>query len=83
MSAVPPYSTDIKAAWEVIEKIAGDKKRGIAYLSLHGYEGRGFFCSLGKGDAGGDTAPLAICLAALKAIESTSLPHHTGDAEEG
>lgn len=50
MGGVPHYSTDISAAWEVVEKL---NKQYSFHLNT-------------KGSA--DTAPHAICLAALKAV---------------
>lgn len=60
-SNVLPYSTDIAAAWEVVEKFAGAKLEH-EYLEI-------FRCELDCGGASvhatASTAPLAICLAAL------------------
>lgn len=69
---VEHYSSDIAAAWEVVEKLDGEWK-------LQGHEGlgweAGFDSSTGGMDAVivsveamADTAPLAICVAALKAV---------------
>jgi hypothetical protein len=66
--AVPPrYSTDITAAWEVVEK--------MPRLELIKYPGGHFFAGTGYADEDGwefeaeaPTAPLAICRAALKAV---------------
>lgn len=70
---IPRYSTEISAAWEVIEK-----------LKLLGYQGRidwakpepGYECAFGASPftyemqfSSAETASLAICLAALKIIE--------------
>lgn len=59
------YSTDIAAAWEVV---------GSHLMDLHCYGGHGWECMwLAEGPestdvfAKADTAPLAICRAALKA----------------
>lgn len=63
---LPEYSTDIAAAWEVVEKIGdeltldtGSKSpsRAILWSSMTGAQATGF----------GETVPLAICRAALKA----------------
>ena len=63
---VPHYSTDIKAAWEVVEKF---EKWALFYWS----EGV-IRCTLDmKSDAEASTAPMAICLAALKAREIEAL----------
>jgi len=72
--AVPPYSTDIAAAWDVVEKL---QESGFCFF----IETRGKLsqCSVevfltGKpsavfdtGEVFADTVPMAICLAALKA----------------
>ncbi len=71
-----PYSTSIGAAWEVVEKL--NKKFHLRLISpfepgepyfagfsphgMTGWDGRPHF------EAGADTAPLAICRAALKAV---------------
>jgi hypothetical protein len=62
------FSTDIAAAWEVVGKF------GYCYLWNHPGIG-GWECKLIKDDEDRfyarevETAPLAICLAALKAVE--------------
>jgi len=61
-------SSDIAAAWEVVEKM---RARGlIVDLTL----GAGAYCRIGGfrpfAEERGATAPLAICLAALKAVQS-------------
>lgn len=76
---LPKYSTDIAAAWEVVEHFSGRYTKII--LSKHA--GRGYFLSIysdgdQKGDQtqsgfafpyqGAETAPHAICLAALRAV---------------
>lgn len=67
---LPPYSTNIGAAWLVVEKM---RERGFEmYLeSDHGMPGR-FYCSFHDSDGCksgmGDSAPEAICLAALSAL---------------
>lgn len=70
-----PYSTDISAAWEVVEKLGG-------FLDLKRYvliQGQGMKCiadfvshrAYGKPSCSAiaDTPAHAICLAALKAVE--------------
>ena len=65
-TSIKKYSTDIAAAWEVVEELIKD---GIFLMSgdkstVHVYFGRnGPNCN----KTGADTAFLAICLAALKA----------------
>jgi hypothetical protein len=85
---LPRYSTEIAAAWEVVEKIKAidlQKKTGIdfpdecmivAYDREENVWYAGFHAVFGY-DAGwvqdamasAETAPLAICRAALKAVE--------------
>jgi hypothetical protein len=73
-SEVLPYSTDVAAAWQVVERM---RARGFA-LELH-YEfgwSRQWVADfsndgwLSTGEQLGDTAPLAICRAALAAVEA-------------
>lgn len=68
----PKYSSDISAAWEVVEKMAligfEDFNLDTSYVPGGWKWTCYFFDSLGK-DAESrrrDTAPLAICIAALK-----------------
>lgn len=75
---IPAYSEDIAAAWLVVEKIEslgyyvevglcnakyGSMKRAWCHVADYGEDGRFV------GEAYEDTAPMAICLAALKAVE--------------
>lgn len=81
-SIVPPlhrYSTDISAAWEVVEKIVSLTCDESFHLDSLGFDGEEWRCILWQindekswslrvvGEAA--TAPEAICLAALKAVE--------------
>lgn len=64
----PPYSTDIAAAWEVVEKF------GQAFDRLY-FSGGKWECwiepSVGeRAQEFGDSAPHAICLAALSAVQA-------------
>lgn len=72
---IPRYSTDIAAAWEVVEKIKATSSRGYVLDFIRGEWTVG---SRSCGDAGepelydseagtAEEAPLAICRAALKA----------------
>jgi hypothetical protein len=66
-----PYSTDIKAAWEVVEKIFKEKWETNLYNSTDSVNYT-WDCRLFKEDlyrviAHGKTAPEAICKAALLA----------------
>ena len=68
---LPHYSTDIAAAWEVVEKlrVEGLRLRLVEYTD-------GFYAAFGAmaidtapwQASQVETAPLAICLAALKAV---------------
>jgi hypothetical protein len=64
--SIPHYSTDIAAAWLVVD---GLMAQGLSFLL--GKESVVWRARFYKGDGGvtmpGDTAPHAICLAALKA----------------
>lgn len=62
---VPYYSTSISAAWEVVEKMEAD---GVGCkLSNYAPGWRAEFYK-NEGDAGADTAALAICRSALRAV---------------
>ena len=77
-TGVPHYSTDIAAAWEVVQHLK-DRDGSPHYLWLS-YQGDSIltktnsshwlcaFSSPEKFRAEADTAPMAICLAALKAV---------------
>lgn len=60
------YSTDIAAAWEVVEKVRGDRDVWLQWDSETSIWGCQFFS--GGHECFADTAPLAICRAALKAV---------------
>lgn len=63
--AVPPYSTDIKAAWEILATL---EKRGM-YYTIQNLSTGFIFCRVGDEDvtttAEEAFAPLAICKAFL------------------
>lgn len=70
----PHYSTDIAAAWEVVEKM-----RGMALAMTMGKGDDAYQCRIFDGRiapeayrvlVSAETAPLAICRAALLAMES-------------
>lgn len=82
---LPKYSTDISAAWEVVEKIKEGKEIDILYgdyfqpVTRGGYCGQmmqsalpGYFVRIRWGEnmvsEQSQSAPHAICLAALKGI---------------
>ena len=68
IGACPRFSTDLAAAWTVVEKL-----RGCDQWPEIGATGRSWYCEF-EGEPGvivegfGDTAPLAICRAALEAV---------------
>lgn len=79
---VSDYSSDIAAAWQVVEKFVEQVKadRNMEISFVMGFDGSHWEAGIWKHDewylgGGGyvheikaDTAPLAICLAALKAV---------------
>jgi len=76
-STFPPYSTDIAAAWLVVEKLSALKLRA----QIEDSDGKSWTCTFHKwigapfcwddvGSSIADTAPLAICRAALRAMLS-------------
>lgn len=63
----PYYSTNIAAAWQVVERM---KPLGVWLVDLQDYYKAAFLNSdddVVGGEASAETAPLAICCAALKA----------------
>lgn len=58
---IKPYSTDISAAWEVVERLDGTYEPTIER------HGPGWTAWFDSASAWAETAPHAICLAALKA----------------
>lgn len=79
MPSVPSYSTDMAAAWQVVEHLLA-KGRPLALQAPGSYDMNEEYHQFTRwmaGFSGGvgfteeveaDTAPLAICLAALKAV---------------
>lgn len=71
VAVVPRYSADIAAAWLVVEKMKVTHGAWVEFEDTwradfqHGMVGSPHFS---KGTGSGDTAPLAICRAALKAV---------------
>lgn len=66
---VPPYSEDIAAAWQVVEKLRGFSR--LYDFDLYGYgddEWTATFTTDAEFKAFGESAPHAICLAALRAV---------------
>ena len=72
-SIIPPYSTDMSAAWEVVEKLRQSGYQGKLDWATPelGYECYFWSSSLPPNEMQcprTQTAPLAICLAALKVM---------------
>jgi hypothetical protein len=72
---LPEYSTDIAAAWKVVEHLmqTGHTLNLDCWVRSDIYVGPMFEATIGRagivqGVAGSNEAPLAICLAALKAV---------------
>ena len=61
------YSTYISAAWEVLEK--------FPRFDLSRYRGKLYCIGIGDDETLAPTAPLAICRAALKSVEESSIAH--------
>jgi hypothetical protein len=83
--AVPAYSTDLAAAWGVVEALRacgfeveiGSRTGGGWYASIVQSNGWGYRCDECDGPvdppfAYADTTPLAICRAALAALDATA-----------
>jgi hypothetical protein len=71
LNVVPPYSTDIAAAWEVAEKMVGDGHVFIVKgdgLRTGDFSPRWTVLCDNLPRTDDDSAPLAICRAALKAV---------------
>lgn len=67
MRYIKPYSTDISAAWEIVEKLSPSEDE----FRLSRFHNEEWYCTFAyfKGwEEIGATAPHAICLAALKAV---------------
>ena len=63
------YSTDISAAWQVVEKMSLFGGTGCSLVGpLPGQKWHIHFGKISSDSVIGDTAPHAICLAALKAV---------------
>lgn len=78
----PHYSTDIAAAWQVVEKLRQDR----LYIEIVS-EAEYFRCEVNhytpaayqfKTEQHADTAPLAICLAALEAVRTDGAEQEGG-----
>lgn len=73
---LPEYSTEIGSAWEVVEKVdnrnAVAKEIGVRVFTLNLYDDGSYSASFFNAAAHAETAPLAICLASLRAIGEVS-----------
>jgi hypothetical protein len=80
---VPPYSTDIAAAWTIIEQVGtlifSRRQRFFAALAIMARTSSGEFIAwpaalflFGRPDSGLPPFPLAICRAALLAVGDTA-----------
>jgi len=70
---LPLYSTDISAAWTIVEKLCGEYGCDVVKVCKRDPDlGHGeWSCNFGRGwEAFGETAPLAICRAALFRVAS-------------
>ena len=73
-----PFSTDIAAAWRIVEAISNNREMGYCLRGMYGGDLMMWGCQVVFTEAiGGNlvyhetwasTAPLAICLAALEAV---------------
>lgn len=61
---LPHYSTDISAAWEVVERLQKDHHP----YALENMTTKEFTCAFTDFRATHQSAPMAICLAALKSV---------------
>ncbi len=78
-SSFPAYSTDIAAAFEVVEKVSADYKWDFNCIYREPNDGKWAFGTYDRdgsfyprNEAG--TAPLAICLSALEAVGFNPAP---------
>lgn len=69
MFPLPPFSTDIAAAWKIVEKV-GDLYLEWGMITSGGIPSRKYEVCFRDGQAFGRTAPHAICLAALAAADA-------------
>lgn len=69
--SIPRYSTEMSAAWLLVEKLDHEifnmKRRRYGWVCV-------FVPPVSHGFGTGDTAPLAICRAALKAVTPPEVP---------
>lgn len=72
---LPHYSTDIAAAWTVVDAVdtrnAAARAVGVRTFSIHRYDDGTYIASFFNASATANPAPLAICLAALQAVSAS------------
>lgn len=66
LETVPHYSTSIADAWLVVEKLKDTCGFSLDYVRGRDKPGR---CWFGRAFGQGETAPLAICIAAMDALK--------------
>lgn len=72
---LPHYSTDIGDAWDVVEAVAARSETvyfTVERIGAHAGEFSGYRAFINRICTAADTAPLAICRAALKAVGEDS-----------
>ena len=73
---LPQFSTDISAAWDVVEKFQGT---AVRITKAYGMGGVVYWVRIGDIDVCAPTAPLAICRAAYLAMTVNETgEHHAG-----
>lgn len=78
MPDFPPYSSDIAAAWQVVEKLRDEGLHSCVFQYADNLHWSAQFDEheldvIRAPIVKADTAPMAICLAALKAVQRYSL----------
>ena len=81
-SKVPPYSTSLAAAWQVVEHFT-NCPAGFGLRKMSAWEALIVFPGGAECSARADTAPLAICRAALKAVSAPIPIHSHGTIRSG
>lgn len=72
VNEIPHFSTDIADAWEVVDKVPNPSQ----FFDCEKFEGKWTASFGGQYVVAADTAPLAICRAALLAVSDTSSDLH-------
>lgn len=71
----PEYSTDIAAAWQVVERFTQKWKYVFKLQNHYSFNFDTYEATLNGYGGSANTAPMAICLAALKAVgHETDIP---------